>query len=73
MMSKLTETLKAMAARIADLERRDDYSGNHRQAVNEWAETGGFAGFNGKGERTYRMLVGKRTTDKDAAIRSWVE
>ena len=72
-MSKQTEILKSMAARIADLERREDYSQAHAQAVNEWAEAGGFAGFNDNGERTYRLLVGKRTTDKDAAIRSWVE
>ena len=72
-MSKQTEILKSMAAQIAALERREDYSQLRTQAVSEWAEAGGFAGWSANGKRTYRMLAGKRTTDKDAALRSWIE
>jgi hypothetical protein len=66
------ETLTNIAVRIADQERRGDYTASTNQLYRTFDESGGQAGFSTAGRPMYLRADGRRVSSRAAAIQSYL-
>lgn len=71
-MSTLKEKLTRIAQRIADQERRGDYTQATVQLYRTFDEAGGQAGFSSAGKPLYLRADGRRVRSQAAAIQSYL-